>query len=80
MLEKGINLEQIAVFVDVNPRSVFELFDEYEIIIEILHDDDHGFAFRIDQYTEMDSETRKDAEFDAFKEALKMLEKKLENK
>ena len=77
VIQKGVDLDQIIVFINVNPRCLFDMLDGYDVIIQIVHTEDHGFGFRIDDYTELDSETRKDAEFDALKKGLKLLESKL---
>ena len=76
--KRGVDNDQIAVFMDVNPRSVFEILDKNDIVIQILHSEETGFAWKIDvQEVNANYYERKDAERAAMIDGIKRLEKKL---
>lgn len=77
--EKSIQLNQIGDLIDINPRILFDLFDEHKIYINIIRIDD-CFEFNIvdsDQFEIVEFETRNAAELEAIILAFSILEEQL---
>jgi hypothetical protein len=88
MIEQGIPNDTLCIFIDSNPRSLFDVFDENDIIIYfMIFSSPEGVKFSAaihtgngevkpntigDQY-----KTRKEAELVAVEAAFEILEKKL---
>ena len=78
MIEQGIPNERLCIFIDANPRSLFDVFDENNLFIEIFIYPDITFTCKIGNEATTNSwKTRKEAEAFAVEAAFEMLEKKL---
>lgn len=81
MLEQGIEDDKIGILIDVNPRMLFDVFDENEIVIENSLYPDGTFTIKIgNQATTQSWKTRKEAEIFAIEAAFEILENKLSPK
>jgi hypothetical protein len=78
MRDQGIENDKLAVMIDVNPRMLFDVFDENEIVIETSLYPNGEFTIKIgNQATTNSWKTRKEAELFAIDAAFEMLENKL---
>lgn len=78
MRDQGIENDKLAVMMDVNPRMLFDVFDENEIVIETSLYPNGEFTIKIgNQATTNSWKTRKEAELFAIDAAFEMLENKL---
>lgn len=78
VLAEGINDEKVAIFIDSSPRGLFDLFDEYNIVIETLLYPNREFTIKIGNEATTNSwKTRKEAEIFAIEAAFELLEQKL---
>lgn len=78
MIEQGIPNERLCIFIDANPRSLFDVFDENNLFIEIFIYPDITFTCKIGNEATTNSwKTRKEAEAFAVEAAFEILEKKL---
>ena len=77
--EKGLEMSNIAEMMETAPRNLFDVFDKYDIIISITYDrNTNKFCYLVNEYQEKDQfDTRKEADRDAVKTALTLLEAKL---
>jgi hypothetical protein len=87
MLEQGIEDDKIGVLIDVNPRMLFDVFDENDVIIQIIpiKEDKVKYLSRVNQFeTPYDFRrpyfTRKEAELAAIEAAFEILENNLSPK
>lgn len=81
MLEQGIEDDKIGILIDVNPRMLFDVFDENDIVIETSLYPDDTFTIKIgNQATTNSWKTRKEAELFAIEAAFEILENKLSPK
>jgi hypothetical protein len=78
MLEQGIENDKIAIMIDANPRMLFDVFDENDVIIIIKYHDNFGFTWAVEETDEQSFyKTRKEAELFAVEAAFDILENKL---
>jgi hypothetical protein len=84
MLKQGIEDEKVAKIIDVNVRILFDMFDENDVIIQIIpiKEDKVKYLSRVDQFeTSYDFKrpyfTRKEAEHAAIEQAFEILEEQL---
>ena len=80
--EKGIPMENIASMIDTNPRQLFDVFDEHDIIIEIGFMPElpmtGQFTYRVnEEIGGTTSVKRKDVDRYAVETAIEMLEEQL---
>ena len=77
--DKGLEMSNIAEMMETAPRNLFDVFDKYDIIISITYDrNTNKFCYLVNEYQEKDQfDTRKEADRDAVKTALTLLEAKL---
>ena len=77
--EKGISMDNIADMMDANPRQLFDVFDEYDIIISITYNRKSSkFCYFVNEdKNKLQFSTRKEADKDAVSTALTLLETKL---
>jgi hypothetical protein len=81
--EKGVPIENIITMLEVNPRQLFDVFDEYNIFIDITPNFDGTFIRSLLVGNESITSsiqkfnTRKEADVAAVIDAITMLEKKL---
>lgn len=78
MLEQGVDTDKISVLIDVNPRMLFDVFDNNDVVIEVFLYPDETFTCKIgNEATTKSWKTRKEAELFAVEAAFEILEKKL---
>jgi hypothetical protein len=78
MREQGIDNDKMGTLIDVNPRNLFDVFDENDIIIETSLYPNGEFTIKIgNQATTNSWKTRKEAELFAIDAAFDILESKL---
>lgn len=81
MLQQGIEEEKVGTLIDVNPRMLFDVFDENNIVIETLLYPSKEFTVVIGRQATTNSwKTRKEAELFAIEAAFEILENKLSPK
>ena len=80
MINEGMDNEKLAIFIDSNPRNLFDLFDDYKIIIEIFLYPNNEFTCKIgNQATTNSWKERKDCEWFAIGAAFEILEQQLKS-
>lgn len=78
MKQEGVTNERLAILIDAQPRTLFDVFDENNIIIETLLYPSGEFTIKIgNQATTNSWKTRKEAELFAIDAAFDVLEEKL---
>jgi hypothetical protein len=82
MLEQGIEDSKVETLINLNPRTLFDMFDENEIYINITRGDSGnfmvGYSDKIKTYIKNDfSKNRKEAEKVAIEFSFELLEEKL---
>lgn len=78
MMNEAVTNERLAVFIDTNPRMLFDVFDENDIIIIIKYHDNFGFTWAVEEADDQSFyKTRKEAEISAIEVAFEILENKL---
>ena len=76
--QQGIENDKVAGILQNTPRSMFDVFDENELYIQITGDNKHGWSWEVDGSVENAvCSSRKEAETAAVIEAFKLLEAKL---
>ena len=77
--ERGLEMSNIADMMAAAPRNLFDVFDEYGIIISITYDKAASkFCYFVNEYENKEHfDTRKEADKDAVQTALLLLEAKL---
>ena len=78
MVESGITDQQIITVLEGNPRSCFDMFDKYNLIVSIVHEK-KGFTFFFDDSTTKKSyfDTRLECEKAALEAVIDLLEQLL---
>jgi hypothetical protein len=78
MMAEGIDNNKMSIFIDGNPRGLFDLFDKYNIIIETFLYPNQEFTIKIrNQATTNSWKTRIEAEEFAIEAAFELLEQQL---
>lgn len=78
MINQGLPNERLAIFIDSNPRSLFDVFDENDVVIETSLYPNSEFTIKIgNQATTNSWKTRKEAEAFAVEAAFEILEETL---
>lgn len=79
MRNVGIEKERLIMIISGSPRSLFDVFDENDIFIEVYRTNGNSFTFNIEGYLDHPGhyDKRKDCEIEAIEEAIKLLESKL---
>jgi hypothetical protein len=78
MIEQGIDNEKVGTLININPRMLFDVFDNNKVFIEIFLYPDDTFTCKIgNQATTNSWKTRKEAELFAVEAAFELLESKL---
>ena len=81
MKQTGIENDKLAIMIDSNPRMLFDVFDDNDIVIENSLYPDGTFTIKIgNQATTQSWKTRKEAELVAIDAAFEILENKLSPK
>jgi hypothetical protein len=80
VLEQGMELDKLALLINSNPRMLFDVFDENDIIILIKYHDNFGWSFVVEESDDQSFyKTRKEAELFAIEAAFEILEEQLNN-
>lgn len=80
MLEQGIEDDKVGTLIDINPRTLFDVFDDNEIFISV-NVTDRKFTYRIDNLVNpTEYSTRKECELISITRAFELLENKLSSK
>ena len=78
MLEQGVEDDKVGVMIDANPRFLFDVFDENNVIILITYHDNFGFTWAVEEADQQDFyKTRKESERFAIEAAFEILENEL---
>lgn len=78
MRKEGVQNDKVAELIDANPRFLFDVFDENDIIISTLVYPNNEFTVQIgNQATTNSWKTRKESDLWAIDAAFEMLESKL---
>lgn len=78
MKQEGVTNERLATLIDIQPRTLFDVFDENDVIIIIKYHDNFGFTWAVEETDEQSFyKTRKEAELFAVEAAFEILEDKL---
>ena len=78
MIDQGVPNDRLCVFIDANPRSLFDVFDENDVIIIIKYHDNFGFTWAVEEADDQSFyKTRKEAELSSIESAFDILENKL---
>lgn len=78
MREQGVENDKVGKMIDINPRMLFDVFDENDLFIEIFMYPDVTFTCKIgNEATTKSWKTRKEAELFAIEAAFEMLENQL---
>ena len=78
MRQQGVENDKVGKMIDVNPRMLFDVFDDNDLFIEIFMYPDVTFTCKIGNEATTNSwKTRKEAEAFAVEAAFEILEKKL---
>jgi len=78
MKQEGVTNERLTTFIDVQPRTLFDVFDENDIVIETSLYPNGEFTIKIGNEATTNSwKTRKEAELFAVEAAFDLLEDKL---
>jgi hypothetical protein len=78
ILNERVSNESLIIFIESNPRNLFDVFDDNKIFIEILLYPDGEFTCKIgNEGTTISWKNRKEAEESAIEVAFSILENKL---
>lgn len=81
MLNQGIAEDKLSIFIDSNPRGLFDLFDENNIVIETFLYPNNEFTIKIGKQATTNSwKKRIEAEEFAIEAAFELLENQLKEK
>ena len=77
--EQGLEMSNIASMIEAAPRNLFDVFDEQGVIVSVTYDrGSNKFCYFVNEYqTKEQFDTRKEADKDAVKTAIGVLEEKL---
>jgi len=80
MMQEGVSNERLSILIDAQPRTLFDVFDENNIIIVIKYHDNFGFTWAVEEADEQSFyKTRREAESFAIEAAFEILEEQLNN-
>lgn len=77
MKQQGIDNEKLSVMIQSQPRNLFEVFDAYEIIINVFYVVGKFHAQISDNDAQIEAINRKDAEAGIIEHAFRILEERL---
>lgn len=84
LMNEAITDERLIIFIDSMPRTLFDVFDDNNILIEIFRPLNEGsvypsnyFSYKIGNISPDIKKTRKETELAAVAEAFKLLEEKI---
>lgn len=77
--DQGLEMSNIASMMETAPRNLYDVFDKHGIIVSITYDRaSNKFCYFVNQYENKEQfDTRKEADKDAVKTAIGVLEEKL---
>lgn len=78
MLEQGIETDKIAKMIDGSPRTLFDVFDDNEIFIQINVNGNFSYSINNGDVISGSWNKRVDAESESIKVAFDLINKKLE--
>lgn len=75
---QGLDDSRIATIIEASPRSLFDIFDENELYIQITGDNKNGWDWEVEGSNDNATcSSRKEAEQKAVEESFKILNEKL---
>lgn len=78
MKQEGVTNERLAILIDAQPRTLFDVFDQNKLYIGILVDESNGFWWTINNNkSTVGYEYRKNCELVVIEKAFELLEEKL---
>jgi hypothetical protein len=77
MIEQGIPNDTLCIFIDSNPRSLFDVFDENDVIIQINTGKVFSYSINEGEVIAGGWDNRKEAEHAAISAAFELLENKI---
>lgn len=79
VMGEAITNERLATFIDVQPRALFDVFDDNGIIISVGYHENFGFNYAVGDINDQQHyfKTRKEAEYTAIEIAFQILEEQL---
>jgi len=78
MRDTGVENDKLSIMMDGNPRMLFDVFDENDVIIIIKYHDNFGFTWAVEEADDQSFyKTRKEAELSAIEVAFEILENQL---
>jgi len=81
MMQEGVSNERLSILIDAQPRTLFDVFDENNVIVIIKYHDNFGFTWAVEEADEQQFyKTRKEAELFAIETAFEILENQLSPK
>jgi hypothetical protein len=81
MMQEGVSNERLSILIDAQPRTLFDVFDENNVIVIIKYHDNFGFTWAVEEADEQQFyKTRKEAELFAIEAAFEILENQLSPK
>ena len=76
--DQGIDDERICKMIEASPRSLFDVFDDHKVCVEIFLYPTYTFGYKIEGHEPITSfPTRKEAENAAIEDAFELLNNKL---
>lgn len=76
--EQGIDNDRVDKILTGSPRSLFDVFDDHKLYIQVTGDNQTGWSWEVDSSVENSvCPSRKEAELAAIVESFKLLETKL---
>jgi len=75
--KKGVEDEHIITLIDVNPRSLFDVLDENNVILNITYHDNTGWTWHVEDDFKDGYDSRKNAEISGIVKAIELLENTL---
>jgi len=80
IFQQGLEDDKISVMIDANPRFLFDVFDDCDIIIETIVFPDKTFSCKIGKEATTNSwKTRKESEMFAIEAAFQILNNRIED-
>ena len=77
MLKEGVSNERLAILIDAQPRTLFDVFDENEIFIQINVSSKFSYYINSGDVISGSWDTRKEAEAAAIEQAFEILEEQV---
>lgn len=76
--EKGLKNEDIVKMLEASPRSMFDVFDDHDLYIQVTGDNTQGWYWEVEGSVDNPKcETRKDAEKNAVEESFRILNEQI---